>query len=281
MIWRILLLAALAYGAVVLLAWLFQARLLYLPQVPGRQWDATPADVGLVHENVAIATADGVELSAWFVPAPASRATILFFHGNAGNISHRLGTLAAFHELGLATLIVDYRGYGRSGGQPSERGTRRDARAAWRYLIEERGQDPDRIVIAGRSLGSAVATDLAASLQTGPAAVILEAPFTSVPELAAAAYPFLPARWLSRFRYATAEHVTDIHVPLLVIHGRDDEIVPIEHGRRVFAAGNEPKRFLELDGGHNTMHTGARYRHGIDDFLTGAAGLPNFRIPSP
>lgn len=276
MIWRILLIVAIGYATVVLLAWLLQARLVYLPQVPGREWDATPADAGLGYEDVAITTADGVELSAWFVPAATPRATILFFHGNAGNISHRLETIANFHELGLSVLILDYRGYGRSEGQPSETGTRRDARAAWRYLQETRSIPPAEIVLAGRSLGAAVAAELAAELAAKPAALILEAPFTSLPAIAQQAYPLLPARWLVRGQYATRARVAAVPVPVLVIHGRDDAIIPIEQGRAVFEAARGPKRLLAVAGGHNDAYIRSRetYIAGVDRFLTEIAGLP-------
>jgi len=268
---RLLLTGAGLYALLVLLAWLFQARLLYLP---ASGIEATPADRGMPYEDVVLETDDGVRLSAWYVPAEPGRATLLFFHGNAGNISHRLASIARFRELGLSVFIVDYRGYGRSGGRPSEAGTARDARAAWAHLTETRGIDPRRIVIFGRSLGAAVAAELARTVR--PAAVILESPFTSVPAIAQEAYPFLPARWLSRFRYPTVEYIGSAAAPVLVIHSEDDEIIPFAHGRAVYAAAPEPKRLLRIRGGHNTgfLESDAVYREGLDAFLTGVAGLP-------
>lgn len=269
---RIILAAAGLYALVVLLAWTFQARLLYLP-VSGME--ATPADRGMPYEDVNLETDDGMRLAAWFVPAERARATLLFFHGNAGNISHRLASIARFRELGLSVLIVDYRGYGRSGGRPSEAGTARDARAAWRHLADARGIDPRRIVVFGRSLGAAVAAELARVVR--PAAVILESPFTSVPAIAQEAYPFLPARWLSRFHYPTVEYIRSVEAPVLVIHSEDDEIIPFAHGRAVYAAAPEPKRLLRIRGGHNTafLDGDERYREGMDAFLDGIAGLPD------
>lgn len=129
---------ALAYLLVVALAWLFQERLLYLPHV-GRDHVANPADRGMPWEEVALTTEDGLTLDAWWVPAQHERGSLLFFHGNAGNISHRLDSIRQFHRLGLSVLILDYRGYGRSEGRPSEDGTALDARAGWRWLVEERG----------------------------------------------------------------------------------------------------------------------------------------------
>lgn len=270
---RFLTLALLAYFVVVMLACALQSKMLYLRSIPGRELAATPADAGLAFEEVQIKTSDGLALHAWHVPAVSSRATLLFFHGNAGNISHRLDSILIFHELGLSVLILDYRGYGRSQGNPSEEGTRRDARAAWRHLVEDRGLAPGEIVVFGRSLGAAVAAELARGRK--PAAVILESAFTSVPDIAQEAYWFLPARWLSRFEYATAEYVAEIPAPVLVIHSEDDEIIPFHHGRTVFEAAREPKRLLVLRGDHNTgfLISESNYRRGIDEFLSGVAGL--------
>lgn len=273
--WALRLLAGLvvAYGIVVLLAWSLQSRLLYLRHLPGRALEATPASVGLAYEDAAPETADGVRLHGWFVPAERPRATLLFFHGNAGNISHRLDSIRLFNELGLDVFILDYRGYGRSGGRPGEAGTRLDARAAWRYLVETRGIPPARVIIFGRSLGAAVAAELAGEHR--PAALILESAFTSVPDIAQDAYWYLPARWLSTFEYATINEVRGSAAPVLVIHSRDDEIIPYHHGRAVYEAAPEPKRLLTLRGSHNNgfLLSEAAYRRGIDAFLTEIAGL--------
>lgn len=263
----------LLYLAFVAALWLFQARLLYMPAVGGTELANTPADIGLEYNDVEPVTADGVRLHGWWIPADNARASILFFHGNAGNISHRLDTIRLFHELDLSVFMIDYRGYGRSEGRPSEDGTAADARAAWDWLTDEAGQQPDRIVIAGRSLGAAVAAELAR--ERSPGAVILESPFRSVPIIAQEVYPFLPARWLSRFDYATEDHVGNISAPVLVIHSRDDEIIPFAHGEAVHAAANDPRSLLPLRGGHNTgfLASGNRYVDGIDGFLHGS-GLP-------
>jgi len=279
MLWRILGTAAAVYLAIVLLAWLFQHRLLYLPSVAGREWATTPQALGLDFEDLRFTTEDGVELSAWWIPAHAARGSILFLHGNAGNISHRMESIEIFNRLGLSVLIVDYRGYGRSAGAPSEAGTYRDARAAWRYLTAERQLPPARIVVFGRSLGAAIAAQLASSVQSAPAALILESAFTSAPEMAQRAYPFLPARWLTRFDYATRDYVKAARSPVLVLHSRDDEIVPFDHGEAVYRAAPDPKRFVTLRGGHNTgfLESGATYTRALDAFLTEAAKLPQPR----
>jgi len=260
-------LLVLGYLAVVAVVYANQARLLYLPHQPGRTITATPAAIGLAYEAVTLTASDGVALHGWYVPAAAERGTVVLFHGNAGNIGHRLDTLRFLNDLGLATLIIDYRGFGRSEGRPTEAGTYRDAEAAWAHLVTERGVAPERIVVFGRSLGAAVAAHLAAN--HSPAALVLESPFTSVPDLAATLYPYLPVRWISRFRYATADYAAAAGCPVLVIHSRDDEVVPIAHGRAVYAAIPGPKRFLEIDGGHNGgwAESARTYREGWSAFL--------------
>jgi hypothetical protein len=253
---------AAGYGLVVALLFLGQARLVYYPEQPGRAILATPGDAGLPFRRVRPVTADGVTLDGWWVPAPGERGTVLFFHGNAGNISHRLDTLVLLHRLGLSTLIIDYRGYGRSGGRPSETGTYRDAEAAWHLLTAELGADPGRVVVFGRSLGAAVAARLAARHR--PAGLVLESGFTSVPDLAAHLYPWLPARWISRFRYATEESVSRVQCPVLVVHSPEDELVPYAHGRALFEAAPGPKRFLAISGGHD-----AGFRQSADTYIEG------------
>jgi fermentation-respiration switch protein FrsA (DUF1100 family) len=164
-------------------------------------------------------------------------------------------------------LIFDYRGYGKSEGRPSETGTYRDADAAWRYLLDVRGIPAGGVVIFGRSLGAAVAADLAS--RTRPAAVILESAFTSVPDMAAGIYPWLPVRLLSRYRYDNLGKVARIDRPLLLVHSRQDEIIPFAHGARLFEQAHGPKQFLEIQGGHNDAFLTSRraYTHGLKSFL--------------
>ncbi len=255
---------------VLLLATLFllQSCLIYHPDTPTRAIVATPESIGLAYEPVKIPTEDDLTLDAWFVPAQDARGVLLFFHGNAGNISHRLESIGLFNRLRLSTLIIDYRGYGQSEGEPSEEGTYRDAEAAWRYLTDQRGISPERIVLFGRSLGGAVAAHAAKGRDAG--ALILESAFTSVPDMAAQIYWFLPVRWLTRFDYDTEAALASVSAPVLVIHSPDDRIVPFAHGRALFAAAREPKQFLEINGGHNTgfLRSEQAYLKGIDAFLT-------------
>jgi fermentation-respiration switch protein FrsA (DUF1100 family) len=245
---QLLLAAAIAYAVVLLLVFLFQSRLIYFPQM-GRELAGTPLAAGLDFSEIKLTTSDGETLHGWWVPARQARGAVLIFHGNAGNISHRLEYLAMFNRLGYASLIVDYRGFGLSTGTPSEAGTYRDAQAAWRYLIELQHLRARDVVLFGESLGGGVATWLAQ--REGPRALILASTFTSVPDLGAQVYPWLPVRLLSRTDYGNLERIRQIAVPVLIAHSREDDIIPFSHGEALFAAANPPKRFLELHGGHN------------------------------
>jgi len=246
--WYVLGILVAAYGGLALLLYILQSHLVFYPET-GREITATPSQVGLAYEDIHLNTSDGISLHGWYIPAPQPHGTVLFLHGNAGNISHRLDSVQMFHRLGYSTLIFDYRGYGDSGGTPTEQGTYRDAEAAWRYLIEQRHIPSCRIVLFGESLGGAVAAWLAASQK--PAALVIASGFTSVPDFAQHIYPYLPVRWLARIRYDTRENLRSVAAPVLIAHSPEDEIIPFEHGRALFAAANPPKLFLELAGGHN------------------------------
>ena len=269
MMWSILFVCGGVYVGLGLVLVLNQSRYIYFPE---RSIVATPSAVGLAHEPVQFQAADGVELAGWFVPAEPSRAVVLFCHGNAGNMSHRLDSILLFNRLGLSTFIFAYRGYGQSGGRTTETGTYRDVEAAWQYLIDERGIEPAEIVVFGRSLGGAVASWLAQ--KHTPAAAIVESTFTSVPDVAAKLYPIYPVRWLSRFSYDAAEYVAKANCPVLVVHSRDDDIIPFSHGQMLFEAANEPKQFLEIQGSHNDgfFVSGKQYQDGLDTFISRYVG---------
>lgn len=269
----VLLLFVTAYALLVAMLWMRQGSMLFLPSIPSRELAATPAALALDYEPVEIETKDGELLHGWFVPAPEERAVVLFFHGNAGNISHRLESLRIFHSLGLSVLIFDYRGYGLSSGRPSEQGTYEDAQAAWRHLVHTRGVSPDRIILFGRSLGGAVATWLAA--QQAPGALIVESAFRSVPDLAAEIYWFLPVRRLARIEYPVERLIGEVSAPVLIVHGRDDEIIPFSHAEALHAAAGAGTQKLVIGGDHNTgfLRDEARYRAGLDAFIAGV-GLP-------
>ena len=241
-----------------------QSHYVYYPE---RALLANPGRIGLRYENVSFETLDGVQLSGWFIPSDSAREVILFCHGNAGNISHRLESIQIFHRLGLNVFIFDYQGYGQSRGKPTEQGTYKDAEAAWNYLVVERQMEPSQVIIFGRSLGGAVAAWLAQSHR--PAVLILESTFTSLPDIAAKLYPFLPVRLLLRFEYNTSKYLTRVDCPVLIIHSRDDEIMPVSHGRQLFETASEPKRFLEISGTHNEgfITSGEIYYEGLNTFI--------------
>ncbi len=264
MLWSVIRILLAVYVVFGLILVLFQRRFVYFPE---RQIELTPESIGLAHEDVFLEASDGVRINAWFVPGEPDGPVVLFCHGNAGNISHRLDTLQFYRSLGLSTLIFDYRGYGRSDGSPGEEGTHRDAEAAWRYLVEQRGVPPERIVILGRSLGGAVAARLAADHP--PGALVVESAFTSVPDLAARMFPVYPVHLLARIRYNTLKCLRRVRCPVLVAHSRDDEMIPFRHGRRLFEAAPEPKEFLELRGGHNEGYraTARSYEQTLTGFL--------------
>ena len=263
---KLLLIVAGGYLLLVAFVYLQQGSMLYLPGIPGRELDGTPDLVRLDYEDVTLETSDGIRIHGWYVPGESER-VLLYFHGNAGNISHRLYSIREFHDIGLSVFIIDYRGYGESAGKPTEQGLYRDGEAAWRYLVDERGVPPGNIVLFGRSLGGSVAAWLAA--REVPGGLIVESSFTSVPDIGQDAYPWLPVRLLSRFQHATRDDVARTTCPVLVVHSRDDEIIPFHHGEAIFEAANEPKRFLEIRGGHNDGHamSASEYREGMLGFL--------------
>jgi len=249
-VWRMLLsivrVLVAAYVGFAVILMVFQSRFIYFPE---RGIYVTPDEIGLSYEPVRFEASDGVELAGWWIPAEQSRGVVLFCHGNAGNISHRLESIQVFHRLGLDTFIFDYRGYGQSEGRTTERGTYRDAEAAWRYLVEDRQIDPAKIVVFGRSLGGTIAAWLAQDHP--PKALILESTFTSVRDIAAQLYPYLPVRLMSRFKYSAIDYIRRVNCPVLIVHSRDDEMIPFSHGQRLFEAANEPKEFLQIRGSHN------------------------------
>ena len=264
---RIVFIAVLCYAGACLFLYLYQSKLLYLPNIPGREVVDTPKAIGLAYETVMLKTEDDVQLHAWFIPADVRKATLLYCHGNAGNIGHRLHTIEIFHQLGLDVLIFDYQGYGQSEGSPSEQGTYMDAMSAWRYLTLTRRIPAQEIVVFGRSLGAAIAAWLASNTKAG--AIIVESGFTSIPDIAAEIYPIFPVKLLARLEYPTQEFVKTIHMPILIVHSKHDELIPYAHGVHNYQAANDPKHFLELRGDHNTgfIDSARTYINGLKEFI--------------
>lgn len=237
--------------------------------LPDRRHDDHPGNHGWDFEDVRLTTRDEVSIHAWWVPLAGARRTVLFFHGNAGNISHRMEKLALLRAAGASVLLLDYRGYGASGGQPSERGLYQDAEAAWEFLTGTKKIPAGEVVLYGESLGCGVAVELATRVPVG--GVILEAPFTSIADVGREFYPFLPVRWMVRNRFENLAKIGRVRAPLLVLHSRQDEIFGFHHAERLFAAAAEPKRLVELAGGHNDAFvvSAETYRRALAEFLRG------------
>jgi fermentation-respiration switch protein FrsA (DUF1100 family) len=243
----------------------FQSSYLYRPM---SDLMMTPEVLRLQYEKLTLHSADGVNIAAWFIPAPSPQGVILFCHSNYGNMSYFVDTAKTFHDLGFSTLLFDYRGYGLSEGRPAEQGTYQDAEAAWNYLVKERKVPPADIVIVGRSLGGAVAARLAR--QHRPRALVLESAFTSFPDLASDYYPYIPVRLIARYDYNTRKYLAAVTCPVLVVHSRDDEVVPFHHGLDLFNAAAGHKQFLEITGTHNDgyLTSGREYEKALQAFLS-------------
>jgi len=242
----------------------FQSKFVYFSKQDILQ---TPSSINLDYHEIHYQTSDRIRISAWYIPVKNPKATVLFCHGNAGNISHRLESIKIFQLLQLNTFIFDYRGYGQSEGRTTENGTYLDAVGAWNYLVEKQKISNHKIIIFGRSLGGAIAAWLAQKYS--PAALIIESSFTSIPDIASKIYPIFPVRMLSRFNYNTKEYLSNIRCPLLVIHSSDDEMIPFSHGSRLFESASQPKEFLQIRGSHNEgfMLSKSQYMAGIKTFL--------------
>ena len=250
-------------AAVVLIAYAGWGVVLYVLQtkflyIPVREVVHTPAELDLEFENVIFETADGLRLSGWYIPAPlesrrekslTGQFTILFCHGNGGNIMHCLDSIDIFHDLGLNCFIFDYRGYGNSEGKPSEEGTYLDARAAYKWLTEKKKIPPGNIIAFGWSLGGSIAAKSAGEDKF--AGLVVESAFTSYADMGLKFYPYMPVRWFARFSYSTIDYIKDVHCPVMIIHSRDDEIVPFEFGVELYETANQPKELVEIFGSHN------------------------------
>lgn len=210
----------------------------------------TPKDWGFEYDDVYLDTKDNLKIHGWFIPHPGSTHTLLFFHGNAGNISHRGESVKIFHRLGLNVFIFDYRGYGKSQGKPGEQGMYSDADAAWRYLVEDKGLEPKNITLFGRSLGGSIATRLASEVRAGK--LILESTFSSGKDMAKSIFPLMSYLIYIRFDFNSVERIKKVTAPVLYMHSPDDEIIPFQLGEKIFYAANDPKTLFKLTGDHNS-----------------------------
>ncbi|GMR15803.1 MAG: alpha/beta hydrolase [Gammaproteobacteria bacterium] len=234
--------------------WIILNGLIYLQQpgmvfYPSKEIEVTPKEWGLTYEAVKLELADKSKISGWYLPHPEANKTVLFFHGNGGNISHRGNSLFIFHKLKLNVLIIDYAGYGESEGTPSEDSLYQSAGAAWKYLITDKKVAPEKIIIFGRSLGGAVAVDLAAKVRAG--GLILESTFSSVRDIVDIAFPVMSNFLYLRYSFDSLEKISKINSPVLMIHSPDDEVIPFELGVKLFEGGISKKNFIQIKGGHN------------------------------
>ncbi len=271
------------WATIVITMVIFEGSMIFFPDpYPSGEWDVAEVarGTGTTVRDCAFTASDGTELHGWWCEPttstaagePTAEMVLLWFHGNAGNLAHRADLMLELARIPVNVFIVDYRGYGRSTGRPGERGLYRDARAAWRYLREVEQVEADHIVILGKSLGGAVAVDLAS--EVSPAGLIVESSFASVPAMAAQHYPFVP-RWLIRTKLDSLSKIGGVNCPVMVIHSRADEIVPYEHGRLLFDAAPADKRFFEVENaGHNELWLvgGEGYFSALRDFLLDCRG---------
>lgn len=233
---------------------------------PMRQIEMTPKDIGLQYEDVYFEAIDGARLNGWLVKKEGANAIVLFCHGNAGNISHRVEKIEIFNKLGVSMFIFDYRGYGKSQGHPSEQGLRKDGLAAYNYLMSRHDMKDAKTLLYGESIGGGVAVYLASKGYGG--ALITEDTFTSIRDMTKLSLPFIP-QFLIRTNFDSLSRIKGVKVPKLIIHALDDEIVPYEMGQRLFEAAPEPKEFLKLRGSHNTafLESKETYEAGLAKFL--------------
>ena len=269
---RVVVIVALAVLLAIGVMWVFQRRFIYFPS------QVLP-DVAAVlpgAEEVVFPTDDGLTLAAWWVPAAgdANGGTVVVFNGNAGNRGDRIPLALALAERGYGLLLVDYRGYGGNPGRPTEDGLLADGRAAVAYLETRPDVDADRLVYFGESLGAAVAIGLAE--QEPPAALVLRSPFASLPDIGSVHYPFLPTSVLLWDRYPNLERIRGIEVPVLVVAGSADSIVPVAQSQRLYEAASAPKVFVMIEGAdHNDFELTA----GDELVAEVAAFLDNMILP--
>lgn len=245
MLIKFVMMGGMVYFGLIILLFLFQAKLIFMGS---REVFMTPAEYNMDYEDVYL-DVSGQKTHGWYVPVKDARGTLLFAHGNAGNLAYRVDIIAMWNSLGLNVLAFDYGGYGNSTGSASELRCYEDGRAMWHYLTDKQKIASDKTILYGRSLGGGVAAQLATEFEA--AGLILESTFSSVTHMAKQTYPFIPASILVRHRFDTIGKLPDIKMPLLMLHSPYDTMIPYSHGKMLFKIANEPKEFVDLGGGHN------------------------------
>ena len=240
---------------------------------PEGYWN--PDSLGLKAKDISFQSEDGVNLHGWFVPTSGARATLLWFHGNAGNLSHRLDNIQRLLPLKLNIFIFDYRGYGKSEGEPDEQGIYKDSQAAYNKVLELKGVSVDSLFLFGRSLGGICAVETA--LNNSARALILESVFTSASDMSRKIMPLIPLGWAIRSKLDAINKVPELKLPKLFLHGDRDEIVPFDLGRKLYEAAADPKNFHIIRGaGHNDTYImgGPDYYNSLDEFITETLKIP-------
>lgn len=235
--------------------------------IPGDTITLTPKNIGLSYEDLYIKTEDGESLNAWFVPAKDAEITLLYFTGRAGNLSDTVSLIKIFNSMGINVFSFDYRGYGNSSGKPNEKGLYKDGRAAFDYLLTRKDINKDKIVAYGKSLGGPVAADLC--LRRKLAGLILEGSLASLRTYVGDMGGFLPTELLVSEKFNTIAKVQKIHIPKLIVHGMDDDVIPFAEGRLIFNKAGLPKEFLPYDGGHDdeVFITSESYKNRLNKFF--------------
>lgn len=256
--------AIIVYVLLIAAVWAMQDHLMF-----GRhthEMVETPDARNMVYEEVRLDVA-GECTVGWWLPLPDAKATVLFSHGSGRNISGYLNDAALFQEAGLSVLLYDYGGYGLSTGQPSEERCCADGLAMWNYLVNNKNISPDSIIIAGSSMGGGIACEIAS--QVSPRAVLLESTFTSVPDVLWDTYPYFPANWICRIQFRNLDKIQKVTCPVLIVHSKDDTVVPFAHGERLYQHVNAPKLFVEIRGAHygGKFTSKETYLQGLKAFL--------------
>ena len=260
---RIFLILVLSYMGVLLVLWLLENSLVFKPTTAGEDWEPP---VVAETEDVELQSADGTKIHAWWLPCKGADHALLYCHGNAGNLSHRGGSIAKLRELlKVHVLIFDYPGYGKSGGKPTEQGCYNAAEAAYLWLTDNRKIDGKNIILYGGSLGGGVAVDLAT--RKPHRSVVLVKTFTSAPDAGASMFPWLPVRWLMRNRFDNLAKIKSCKRPVFIGHGTGDTLIPYAHGLSLFAAANEPKAFVSLQGSNHNDPLPAEFFTELRTFL--------------
>ncbi|HOH30238.1 MAG TPA: alpha/beta hydrolase [Candidatus Hydrogenedentes bacterium] len=265
--WTAILLPGMAiilYALLLAGLWALQDQILFGRS--SREIKETPSARGWPYEEVWCAVGDE-KTHGWWIPVPEARGAVLFSHGSGRNISGYLEDAALFREQRLSVLLYDYGGYGSSTGKASEPRCYADGLAMWEYLVKTLKIPPEKILLAGSSLGGGVATELAT--RVAPAAVVLESTFTSIPDALSDAYPFIPADWICHLQFRNKDKMAGIPCPVLLFHSRDDTVVPFAHGRQLFENATEPKQFVEIRGAHHGGKFASRdvYSESLKQFI--------------